>query len=57
MKSPVVQTVLVVAVILALAGIAFMESVETELWEAAGSIAEILTLIAIVWAINRTGSK
>lgn len=53
MKSPVVQTVLVVAVILALAGIAFMESVETELWDAAGSIAEILTLVAIVWAINR----
>jgi len=38
----------VIAVILTLAGIAFMGSVQTELWDAADAIAGLLVLIALV---------
>lgn len=48
LSNPTVQTALVIAVVLTLAGIAFMESVQTELWEAAAAIAGLLVLIALV---------
>lgn len=53
LKNPTVQTVLVIAIILVLAGIAFMASVQTQLWTAAGTIADILVLIALVYAFNQ----
>jgi len=55
LKSKTIQTVLVIAVILVLASIAFMESVQTELWAAGVAIAGLLTLIAIVDAFKAVG--
>ena len=53
LKSKTVQTVLTIAVILVLAGIAFMESVQTELWAAGVAIAGLLVLIAVIDAFRR----
>ena len=55
LKSKTVQTVLTIAVILVLAGIAFMASVQTELWAAGVAIAGLLVLIAIVDAFKTLG--
>ena len=46
------QTVLTIAVLMVLAGIAFMASVQTELWAAGVAIAGLLVLIAIVDAFK-----
>jgi len=55
LKSKTVQTVLVIAVLLVLASIGFMASVQTELWASAVAIAGLLTLIAIVDAFKTIG--
>ena len=47
------QTVLVVAVLLVLAGIGFMVSVQGDLQTAAGTISGILALIALVYAFKQ----
>ena len=52
LKSKTVQTVLTIAVLMVLAGIAFMASVQTELWAAGVAIAGLLVLIAIVDAFK-----
>ena len=52
LKSKTVQTVLVIAVILVLATVAFMESVQTELWAAGAAIAGLLVLIAVIDAFR-----
>lgn len=52
LKSKTVQTVLTIAVILVLAGIAFMASVQTELWAAGVAIAGLLVLIAVIDAFR-----
>lgn len=53
LSNPTVQTVLVIAIVLVLAGIGFMISVQTQLWEAAQTIADILALIALVYAFKQ----
>lgn len=53
MSNPTVQTVLVIAIVLVLAGIGFMVSVQPQLWEAAQTIADILALIALVYAFKQ----
>lgn len=55
LKSKTIQTVLVIAVLMVLASIAFMASVQTELWAAGVAIAGLLTLIAIIDAFKVIG--
>lgn len=51
--NPTIQTVLVIAVMLVLADINFMVSVQGDLQTAAGTISDILVLIALVYAFGQ----
>lgn len=52
LRSKTIMTVLTIAVLLVMAGIGFMASVQTELWASAVAIAGLLTLIAIIDAFR-----
>jgi len=56
-ESQAFRTILLIAVMLVLAGIAFMASVKSEMQTASVSIAGLLVLIVIVDAFRQLGKK